>query len=490
MKKLLFLLIFLLSGLLLVVLFNTWQHRPIERLAASSQMIEISKELKNTIVQHMSEAIQFKTISSSQHPRSAKEFNGFVDWIAEKYPNFIAQVESKKLGQYSLFFKWPGQKPSLKPVLLTGHYDVVPVIAGTESLWSHPPFSGKITDRYVWGRGALDDKSAIITLLEAASYLIQQGFKPQRSIYFAFGHDEEIGGFEGAASIAQHAKEKNLQFLWSLDEGSFMFDGIVPGVTKTLGTINVAEKGSVTLNIISTSEGGHSSMPPQQTAVGILAEALIKLEKSPMPGGLDGLSAHFLNTASRYMPFSKRLLFANQWLFKKLVEDKLSESTVMNAQLRTTTAPTMLSASPKANILPIEAKATVNFRIHPRDSIENIIQHVESTINNEKVRVERVGGWGNPASQVSSSTSEGYKVLVDSTYQVHPSVVLAPGLMIAASDSRHYSNVSDNSYRYNPMVITPDDLASFHGTNEKISIDNLLLATQIYIQIIKNGTAE
>jgi len=484
-KKTLIVFVSLLVILLLILFINTWRHTPLEREQYQAQNINVDRD---SIVQHMSEAIKFQTVSSSQKTISEATFLRFISWIKLTYPSLFNKLEVKQIEGYSLFLKWQGSNDSLKPILLTAHYDVVPVISGTESLWRYPPFSGNVAEGYVWGRGALDDKSAVISMLEAASILEKEGFQPERSIYFSFGHDEELGGINGAGKVVEFAKDNNIQFLWSLDEGAFLFEGMIPGVEQIMGTINIAEKGSVTLKVIATAEGGHSSMPPKQTAVGILAEAIIKLENNPMAGGLDGLSSYLLDEASRYMPFSKRMLFANQWLFKKLIENKLSDSVVMKAQMITTTAPTMLSASPKANVLAIEAVATVNFRIHPRDNIESIIEHVNRVISNPDVRVEQVEGWGNPASKISSIESIGYKILVQSTYEIHDSVVLTPGLMIAASDSRHYSQISENSYRFNPMLVTPDDIASFHGTNEKISIENLILATKVYSRIMVNGS--
>ena len=94
---------------------------------------------------------------------------------------------------------------------MTGHYDVVPVIPGTESAWEVPPFAGIIQDGIVWGRGALDDKSGVIGILEAVTYLIDQGFKPKRTIYLSFGHDEEIGGRQGAGKVAAYLKDAGIQ---------------------------------------------------------------------------------------------------------------------------------------------------------------------------------------------------------------------------------------------------------------------------------------
>ncbi|MCP5109796.1 MAG: M20/M25/M40 family metallo-hydrolase, partial [bacterium] len=212
--------------------------------------------------------------------------------------------------------------------------DVVPVIPGTESSWQAPPFAGVIRDGIIWGRGTLDDKSGVIAQLEAVSELLDKGFRPARDIYFSFGHDEEVGGFAGAGRVAAYLKDRGVQLAWSLDEGSFVFDGLLPGVEPYFAAINVAEKGSLTLQIVASAAGGHSSMPPKQTAVGILAEAITHLEANPVPGGLTGLSGQMFDTASRYMPFTYRALFANRWLFDGVIEDQLSGVSFSNAMLR------------------------------------------------------------------------------------------------------------------------------------------------------------
>ena len=257
-----------------------------------------------------------------------------------------------------------------------------------------------------------------------------------------------------------------------------------------MATINVAEKGGVTLNVVASADGGHSSMPPRQTAVGRLAEAITRLENTPVPGGLTGLSEQMFDTASRYMPFSYRLLFANRWLFDGVIDDQLSALPFGNAMLRTTTAPTMLSASTKVNVLPIEAVATVNFRVHPRDSVEDVVNHVKAVVENEFVKVQVSEDIGRAASEVSDWNSEGFADVARSVRQVYGDVVVTPGLMIAGSDSRHYGQVADDAFRFNPMTVTPEDLTGFHGTNEKISVTNLAQGIRTYVQIIRNGTGD
>jgi len=281
-----------------------------------------------------------------------------------------------------------------------------------------------------------------------------------------------------------------VQMAWSLDEGSFLLDGMFPGVKQLVAAINVAEKGSVTLEIIAKAAGGHASMPPSETAVGRLAVAIARLEKHPLPGGLTGLSKQVFATVSRYMPFGYRVVFANTWIFAGLIDNQLSTLNFGNAVLRTTTAPTMLSASVKTNVLPTEAVATVNFRIHPRDTVEGVVNHVKSLVEDEHVEVRLSHGSGRPASRVSDWNSVGFKTISLATRQIYGDVVVSPGLMIAGSDTRHYGKVSDNSFRFNPMVQTREDLTSFHGTNEKISIEHLGLGIRTYMQIIRNGVSE
>ncbi|MCZ6503731.1 MAG: M20 family peptidase [Gammaproteobacteria bacterium] len=470
-----------------IIVIRTIMHSPMQLDEVEQVEIELDE---NLAALHLSEAIQMRTVSH-QNPvnRDHQAFDKFINWVAATYPELHATLSLQRLND-TLLYKWQGRDKSLQPILLTGHYDVVPVIPGTENSWKHPPFSGAIVDGIIWGRGALDDKSGVIGILEAVNHLVKEDFEPERTVYLSFGHDEELGGPNGAALVAETLKKEKVQLAWSLDEGSFIFDKIIPGVDPLMAAINVAEKGSVTLQIVAKSAGGHSSMPPKQTAVGILANAIIKLEQNPIPGGLEGLSLQMFDTISRYMPFVPRVFFANRWLFAGVLDDRLSAQGTTNAMLRTTTAPTMLSASVKTNVLPIEAIAVVNFRIHPRDSVGDIINHVKRTVESENVEVRIPPGSGRAASEVSDWNSWGYKVIADSVSQVYGEIVITPGLMIAGSDSRHYGKVADNAYRFNPLTVTSDDLTGFHGTNEKISVGNLASGIRTYIQIIRNGASK
>ncbi len=468
-----------------VILVRAWLHQPQSPEAISQLEIDFDD---GVAARHLSEAVRFQTVSpENASDFKPEEFLGFIDWLRASYRQVHEKMDLQLLGDYTLLYRWRGRDSTAMPILLTGHYDVVPVSPATQDQWSHPAFDGAVVDGIIWGRGTQDDKSAVIAIMEAATALIQSGFVPERTIYLSFGHDEENGGNDGAAKVADYLEGQDVRLEWSLDEGSFLFDGLFPGVDPLVASINVAEKGSVTLELVAKAPGGHSSMPPTETAVGRLSAAIVKLEDHPIPGGLTGLSRQVFDSVSRYMPFGYKVVFANLWVFGGVIEKQMTDLTFGNAILGTTIAPTMLSASEKTNVLPSEAIAVVNFRIHPRDSVERVLTHVRSVVESEYVEV-RQRGSGRPASAVSEWNSPGYIAIARAVRQIYGDVVVTPGLMIAGSDTRHYGRVADNSFRFNPMVQTMEDLSGFHGINEKISVDNLGRGVRTYMQIIREGS--
>lgn len=439
---------------------------------------------EQSVVRHMSEAITFQTVSFGNDDNTPREpFENFIAWLAETYPLVHSQLSMERIAQYSLLYRWQGNASGSKPILLTSHYDVVPVPQSSRDQWQHEPFAGEVEDGAVWGRGALDDKSAVIAIMEALTLLLNDGHEPQQDVYIAIGHDEEVGGYEGAAGIVSELKQRGIQFEWSLDEGSFVLDGIIPGLDVPLAGINLAEKGFLTIEIIARSEGGHSSMPPHDMAIYKLSEVLNDLHQTPFALHMDsGPSIEMYLAIARYMPFKKRMVFANRWLFGPLLENALTQSPIAAAMLHTTIAPTMLNAGIKANVLAPEARATVNLRIHPQDDVDEVIVSLKSIIERDGVTINILNKA--PASPISRAGSAGFARLANVTRKTFGNVIVAPGLTIAGTDSKHYGEVSDDSYRFNPMVIDSEDLATFHGVNERISIDNLVKATSFYAALI------
>ena len=194
-----------------------------------------------------------------------------------------------------------------------------------------------------------------------------------------------------------------------------------------------------------------------------------------------------IEEVSKHMPFGYRFLFANRWLFGGMIDSQMSSTPVINAMIRTTTAPTMLSGSIKSNVLPIEASALINFRLHPRDSIKSVTEHVRRIVGSDEVEVRSLGGM--EASGISSWNSPGFNIVASSLDKIYGDVVSVPGLMIAASDTRHYSKIADNSFRFNPFSIVPEDMTGFHGTNESIDVDSFVAGVKTYVEIIAEGSS-
>ncbi|RPI96521.1 MAG: M20/M25/M40 family metallo-hydrolase, partial [Spirochaetales bacterium] len=390
------------------------------------------------------------------------------------------------ISKYSLLYTWEGTDPNRKPILLLGHIDVVPVESGTEKDWTHPPFSGAIADGYVWGRGTLDIKLNVMGILEAVEHLLAAGFRPRQTIYLAFGHDEEVGGRNGAKKIAALLKEREVSPDYTLDEGGCVIEGAIAGLSAPAALIGIAEKGYLSLEFSVEGEGGHSSMPPRQTAAGILCAAIAKLEKNQFPTRIEGAALQMFRFLGPEMSFTNRLILGNMWLLGGVLKSQLLKSSTMAAAIRTTTAPTMLQGSVKENILPMMATAVVNYRILPGDTMESVIKRAEKIISDSRVKIHALEGGSDP-SPVSDTESASFSTLQKTIHQLFPGAIVSPYLVLGATDSRYYTGVSVNVYRFTPLSLKNEDLKRMHGTNERISVANYEQVVQFFIQLIKNS---
>lgn len=449
------------------------------------------------IATRLSTALQIKTITlTAGDPRPGREgpWREFEAFLEESYPNFHAAAEKTPLGaqDLTLFFEWKGSDPSLQPILMMAHQDVVPVNIGTEKDWDAPPFSGAIQDGHVYGRGTLDNKASLISIMEAADALAASGFKPKRTIIIMLGHDEEVSGSGARAGVA-HMKEKGIRPEMVLDEGFVVMDPF-PLTGKPTGMIGVAEKGYITIKLTSEAKGGHSSMPPRNSANVQLSRAIIALDENQMPADFTKPPiSEMIEATAGDMPFMQRMAFANLWLFRPMVEAGFAKDGSANAMIRTTTAPTMISGSVKENVLPQMATALVNFRVHPNDTPESVLQHVRDVIagiDGVSADFDESGGIGSAASPVSPTDNRAYKVLASVARETGNGSPAVPGLVIGATDARWTVEISDNVYRFAPAMIPVGDLSGFHGTNERISVENLGRLAHGYAQIMKAMASE
>ncbi|MEM5773643.1 MAG: M20/M25/M40 family metallo-hydrolase, partial [Anaerolineaceae bacterium] len=363
------------------------------------------------------------------------------------------------------------------------HQDVVPVAESSLDQWDYPPFSGAIADGYVWGRGAMDIKNQMITLLDAAEYLLERDFEPQRTLYLAFGHDEEIGGYNGARAIAALLEERGVQLGAMVDEGSGVLKDGIPGFNIPLALIGVGEKGHLTLELSVDCPPGHSSVPTAQTSIGILARGLTRLESQPMPASLQHVKP-ILQVLAPHTPMLPRMAFNNLWLFGSAVRNELARSPQTNALLRTTTAVTMIEGGIKDNILPPHSAAKVNFRLIPGDSVEDVVEHVRKAVDDDRIRIDCPSN-GRGASPVSATNSPAYSLLCDTIRGMFGNMPIAPMLVTGATDARHYHSICSNIYRFSPVVSGKEDANRVHGVGERISVENLERMQQFFIELMQ-----
>ena len=434
----------------------------------------------------LSESIRLRTISFQDRKRvDLSAFHELHAMLERAYPKTHQALRREKLAELSLLYTWQGKDKSLKPILLLAHQDVVPVAPGTERNWRQAPFSGAIKDGYVWGRGSLDDKLSVLGWLEAVEMLLTSGFQPKRTVLLAFGHDEEIGG-RGAKAIARELRRRKIRPWFVLDEGSLIADGIIPALGRPGALFGIAEKGYATLRIIARGGGGHSSMPPPHTAAGVLAKAIARLEAHPMPASLAGVVEQQFDYLGPEMGMGMRLPLANRWLFRGLIRSKMEKLTSANAQLRTTMAVTMLQGSPKENVLPETATATINFRIKPGQTLRGVESYVKAVVG-KSIEVEVLPGASEPT-PVSPIDSDSFRLMQKSVQQVFPRAVFAPALVIATTDARHYVGLSPNVYRFLPVPFEKADLKRLHGTNERIKIEDYTNLIRFYRQVLLNAS--
>lgn len=474
--------LFFIIFLMLILFGRTLYFRNSEVKEHSSQ--NTGQPLSKKSIEKLVKAIQLKTVSFSDRTlNDMDEHRKFNTYLEEYFPMAHKHMEKICLNDFAYIFKWEGKSSNTKPVLFMAHFDVVPV--QTEG-WKHEPFSGEIEDGKLWGRGTLDTKNSLVAIMESAELLLAEGFQPERTVYFAFGGDEEIMGLEGAIKTADFLQEKGIHFEWVMDEGSIIAKDMISMTAKPLALIGIAEKGFANILLSATGTGGHSAMPPEHTASGHVARAVTRMEEKPFPPTLSGTVSLFLKALIPHTGFLTAVVLSNLWLFRQVVKQIFIKSPVTAAMVRTTQAATVMKGSTKDNILPDRAEAIVNIRIMPGDTTKKVLKRVKNIVRDKSVEVSFLDNKyvSNPVKE-SDINGHGYKLIEEAVEAVYPNTVVAPFLVTAATDSRHYENITDSIYRFSPMMLTPVDLKTIHGINESISLENFSKMIHFFIVMMK-----
>ncbi|KAF8552419.1 carboxypeptidase S [Imleria badia] len=514
---------------------------PVKNNALWATLTEIygTEAFRSQAVDWLSGAIQIPTESYDQmdpigvDPRWEK-FAVFHDYLAKAFPLVHSTLELTKVNTYGLIFVWKGSDPTLKPLLLAGHQDVVPVEPATYDAWTYPPFSGHYDGNSIWGRGSVDDKSGLIGILSAMETMLVNGYQPARTVVLASGFDEESGGNFGAKTLALELLEMFGEngYAMLVDEGA----GYGEQYGQVIATPGIAEKGAVDTMIEITTPGGHSSLPPPHTSIGLLAGFLVAIEKNPFDVHLARGSPMYksFQCVARYapdLPDSLRRNIINAEHSEKALrsaEKELFRNGKIKNLVGTTQAIDLVRGGVKINALPERAYAVINHRI----AVERReIHSVAATLDRDARLVESLareynlsyiafgvdvdGDMNAPGDgTVTLSTAfeselepapitpaeedaAPYRLLsgsIKAAYNSHRGIsgddhiIVSPGMMSGNTDTKFYWKLTPHIFRYGHTdgAVGGTLLPGVHTVNEAISASSFVEIIRFFTALILN----
>ncbi|PZU49765.1 MAG: acetylornithine deacetylase [Microbacterium sp.] len=430
------------------------------------------------------ELLRIPTVSHADEAEIDWErFDEFLAALARLYPRTHEVLERDVVDGHSLLFRWPGARAS-DPLVLMAHLDVVPVV---EEEWEHPPFAadlvGEGADSEVHARGAIDDKGALVAILEAVEQLAGSGFSPARDVYLAFGHNEETAG-GGARAIVALLQERGVRPGLVIDEGGAVVDGVVPGVTVPTAMVGVAERGVMTVHLTARESGGHASTPPAMPATVRLARAIDRLHRHPFPTRIAPPVRALFATIAPHAPQPLRWVFAHLGIIGPLLAKVFPHlGPELNAMVRTTAVATELSGAPGENVLATTARASINIRLLTGDTVAGAAARVRRVIADPAVEIEV--RHGSDPSPVSPWRGEPWRRIAASVASaLGDDIVTTPYIQLGASDSRWFTAISGHVYRFTPFHLTRAERDALHSHNERIRVEVWLRGIRFYRDLV------
>jgi len=464
--------------LITVVLINTVRFsKPIPKMEALE-----APALPDSAIVHLQEAIRIKTVDyGNGQPIDTLPFQQFWKFVAKSYPLVTKLLTQQTFNQYSRLYKWEGINLTSKPYVFMAHIDVVPVEKATENQWTVDPFGGILKNNIIYGRGVADDKSSVIGLLESVEKLLAENFKPACTIYLSFGHDEETIG-HSARDIATWFKTNNIHPEVVIDEGGEITEENFTALKRPVALIAVAEKGFMSFELSVLKEGGHSSTPATETAIDILTKGIYQLRKKQMPYRMSPVVKEMLHRIGPGLPFMQRMAIANPWLLENALASELEKDKNSNALLRTTIVPTIIQSGMKDNVIPGLAKATVNTRILPGQTTDEVEAFISKQLDDKRIKIKRLNDPINDG-PAASYESVAYKKVEAATYKVMKDVIPVPFLSVGATDSKSFQPIADGVIKFLPGI----DLKGYHGIDERMPVSDLRRIIFFYELLMKDA---
>lgn len=421
----------------------------------------------------------------------AAAFDRLLDTMREQWP-LVHALDVTRVGSHGLLVRWAGRSAE-RPVVLMAHLDVVPVVPAD---WSRDPFCGEVVDgehgAELWGRGTLDDKGCVAGICEAVESLLADGFVPAQDVWLSFGCDEEVSGTAARAAV-DVLRERGVAPWFVLDEGGAVAHEAFPGVAAPVGVVGVTEKGITSVTLTVTGGGGHAATPVRNGPTVRLAQALTRLDAAAMTPRLTAPTIEMFRRLAPHASLALRPLLGTlsgrgQRLAPAVSRALTHAGPEPAAMVRTTFAITTLSGSPALNVIAATASAGVNIRVMVGDTVAGVLEHIRSTIHDDRIAIDVVeANEPSPISPYSSpeGTDEAFDLIETTIAEVFPDAVPSPYVMMAATDSRFFTAICERVYRFAPFRMTRAQRPAIHGADERIGTEAYLDGVHWYRRLIE-----
>ena len=410
-------------------------------------------------------------------------FDRFRAVLAECYPLVHGALELELVVGHTILMHWRGSGAG-PPAVLMAHQDVVD--PGETDAWSHPPFAAQLhgdgADRALWGRGAIDDKGSLAGILEAVEHAVASGFTPSRDVWLVFGHDEETHG-SGAEAAASLFADRGIRPEFVLDEGGAIVSGFLPGVAAPIAAIGLAEKGVAFVELSVQEAGGHGSTPPPISAIGRLARAIARMDARPFPSRFTSTARAMFEAAGTGATGALGVLYRNARITGPVLRRALvAAGPEGEAMTRTTRVATEIEGGHAQNAIPERARATVNVRVLPGETLAGATEHIRRAVDDPLVQVRLVDG--SEPSPVSPPSGPGWDLIAEALAEVVPEAIPTPYTQTGATDSRRFTTICDRVYRFTPFDLTTAERGGLHAVDERIRVSSWLRGVEVYRAIV------